>query len=176
MNNKDLKHLRTSLGYTQQEMADAINCSKNYYGKMERGVKPVADKYLDLLYALRSQLDNDKKLMTTGVVLNTDTYQQAYVDFKNELLTWLGINNTQMEKRERLLTDEINANNELIMDSVYSQLQLRTEAAKKINEMFGTNISVSFLNFKLQEEEEKKQEKQVENENVSRETMEGENE
>lgn len=57
MNNKDLKHLRTSLGYTQQEMADAINCSKNYYGKMERGVKPVADKYLDLLYALRSKLD-----------------------------------------------------------------------------------------------------------------------
>ena len=57
MNNKDLKHLRTSLGYTQQEMADAINCSKNYYGKMERGVKPIADKYLDLLYALRSQLD-----------------------------------------------------------------------------------------------------------------------
>lgn len=57
MNYKDLKHLRTSLGYTQQEMADAINCSKNYYGKMERGVKPVADKYLDLLYTLRSQLD-----------------------------------------------------------------------------------------------------------------------
>ena len=126
--------------------------------------------------SLRSQLDNDKKLMTTGVVLNTDIYQQAYVDFKNELLTWLGINNTQMEKRERLLTDEINANNELIMDSVYSQLQLRTEASKKINEMFGTNISVSFLNFKIQEEKEKKQEKQDENENVSRETMEGENE
>ena len=81
-----------------------------------------------------------------------------------------------MEKRERLLTDEINANNELIMDSVYSQLQLRTEASKKINEMFGTNISVSFLNFKIQEEKEKKQEKQDENENVSRETMEGENE
>lgn len=57
MNYKDLKHLRTSLGYKQQEMADCLNCSKAYYGKMERGEKPVADKYLEILYVMRSQLD-----------------------------------------------------------------------------------------------------------------------
>jgi len=57
MNYKDLKHLRTSLGYKQQEMADCLNCSKAYYGKMERGEKPVADKYLEILYVMRSQLE-----------------------------------------------------------------------------------------------------------------------
>lgn len=57
MNYKDLKHLRTSLGYNQQEMADCLDCSKAYYGKMERGEKPVAEKYLETLYALKSQLE-----------------------------------------------------------------------------------------------------------------------
>lgn len=57
MNYKDLKHLRTSLGFKQQEMAEKLDCSKAYYGKMERGEKPVADKYLETLYALRSQLE-----------------------------------------------------------------------------------------------------------------------
>ena len=57
MNYKDLKHLRTSLGNTQQEMSDCLNCSKAYYGKMERGEKPIAEKYLDILYKLRSELD-----------------------------------------------------------------------------------------------------------------------
>lgn len=67
-------------------------------------------------------------------------------DFKktceNELLTFLGINNTNNDKRERLLTDEVNANNSqitFVLDMAYKN---RLDACKKINEMYGLNIVV----------------------------------
>ena len=67
-------------------------------------------------------------------------------DFKktceNELLTFLGINNTNNDKRERLLTDEVNANNSQITYVLEMAYKNRKDACKRINEMFGLNIQV----------------------------------
>lgn len=60
----------------------------------------------------------------------------------NEILTRMGINNANADKKERLLTDEVNANDQLITDSIKFMLDSRKTACKQINEMFGLNLSV----------------------------------
>lgn len=80
-------------------------------------------------------------------ILNTDTpylmdkLQAQKECYEKELLTYLGINST-VEKRERLLVDEANANNQYIKMSLDLGLKQRQLAAERINEKFGTNITV----------------------------------
>ena len=60
----------------------------------------------------------------------------------NECLTWMGINNSNTEKRERMVTAEANSNTECIDFMMQVGLNARIEAVRKINKMFGTDISV----------------------------------
>lgn len=61
---------------------------------------------------------------------------------ESDLLTFLGQNNTPVDKKERLITDEATANNQLIQSFADLQLIARQKACKEINEMFGLSITV----------------------------------
>lgn len=61
-----------------------------------------------------------------------------------EALTYLGIENANTEKRERLITDEVTSNLGSVEAQRYTKLNARRQAAKKINEIFGLNIEVDF--------------------------------
>ena len=61
---------------------------------------------------------------------------------ENELLTFLGQNNIPVEKKERLITDEANSNNQLIQSFCDLQLEARQRACEEINKMYKLNISV----------------------------------
>ena len=65
----------------------------------------------------------------------------------NEVFTDLGINNANMDKRERMVANEVEANNEQVKASEDVMLKVREEACKQINRIFGTNISVERRNF-----------------------------
>ncbi len=89
----------------------------------------------------------DKALNTDGLtVLKTDA---PYIADKiytlktqiwNEALTYLGISNINVQKKERLITDEVTRNQGGTIASRYSRLESRREACKKINDMFGLNM------------------------------------
>lgn len=71
--------------------------------------------------------------------------QMDYFNFlKYECLTELGINNTGHEKKERLLVDEVNANNMQVCEGLAAQMiRQRQEAVDKINELYGLDIKIS---------------------------------
>lgn len=62
----------------------------------------------------------------------------------NEALTYMGIPNTNTNKKERMISDEVNKNLGDVFASRYSRLNARQQACKDINRMFGLNIECKF--------------------------------
>lgn len=60
----------------------------------------------------------------------------------NEFFTDIGVNNANMDKRERMVANEVEANNEQVKACEDVLLRSREEACKQINRIFGLNISV----------------------------------
>lgn len=106
--------------------------------------------------ALFSKVDGNEPAVFTDKGLDLDTiavfdtkakflcndlmeYKKAV---ENELLTFLGQNNIPIEKKERLITDEAQSNNQLISSFFELGLEARKRACEAINEMFNTNITV----------------------------------
>lgn len=84
----------------------------------------------------------DTRAFESGRSFQGDQLASDYRYFENRILTRLGYNNENVEKKERLLVDEVNSNNEVV-DSFYTtRLKCEKEAFDKINEMWGYNIIV----------------------------------
>lgn len=62
--------------------------------------------------------------------------------YRNKVLTYLGINNANTDKKERLITSEVNANNDYIQINIDLMYDMRTKFCKECNAKFGTNIKV----------------------------------
>lgn len=60
----------------------------------------------------------------------------------NECMTFLGIQNANQDKKERVVDDEVRANDEQIEMGFHTMFRARKEACKLINELFDTNIDV----------------------------------
>ena len=93
------------------------------------------DKNLDL---------NALKSLNTGAPYVADKIYQLKTQIWNEALTYLGISNINIQKKERLITDEVTRNQGGTIASRNSRLKARREAVDKINAMFGTNIRVDY--------------------------------
>ncbi len=61
---------------------------------------------------------------------------------ENELLTFLGYNNPAVDKKERTIVDEVNANNQIIDGFLDLGLEARQRACEDIRKMYGLNITV----------------------------------
>ena len=59
-------------------------------------------------------------------------------------MTYLGISNINVQKKERLITDEVTRNQGGVVASRYSRLESRRQACDQINKMFGLNISCEY--------------------------------
>lgn len=80
--------------------------------------------------------DNLKAIKTDAPYI-ADKLMEYKKEIWNEALTFLGINNLSLEKKERLITDEASSNNEVINMNLQSYLVPRKEACKLFNEKFG---------------------------------------
>lgn len=89
----------------------------------------------------------DKSINTNAIqVFKTDApyvadkLYQLKIQIWNEALTYLGISNINVQKKERLITDEVTRNQGGTIASRYSRLNARRDACKQINDMFGLDI------------------------------------
>lgn len=76
------------------------------------------------------------KVLPTNPPFIADKLNQYKTEIWNEALTFLGINNLS-EKKERLISDETNSNNELINLNLQSYLVPRKKACEEFNKLFG---------------------------------------
>lgn len=71
-----------------------------------------------------------------------DKLQDQKRTIHNEILTELGINNSNIDKKERALVDEVNSNNEIINNNLRVLHDIRQENFNEVNRMFNKNIQV----------------------------------
>lgn len=84
------------------------------------------------------------KVLQTGAPYVADKLNILKRQIWNEALTYLGIDNANTEKKERLISDEVTSNLGGVAAQRFTRLNARRKAAKQINEMFGLNIEVDF--------------------------------
>ena len=90
------------------------------------------------IFGDEQQLDeNMLKSIDTKAPYIADKVTEYKKEIWNEALTYLGVNNILVDKKERMITDEANANNELINLNLQSFLAPRQQACKEFNEKFG---------------------------------------
>ena len=112
---------------------------KNLYMKYD-GNQP-------FIFGDRNDLNpNSIQALVTGAPYVADNLYELKQNIWNEVLTFLGVPNVQMNKKERLITDEVNRGLGGVFASRYSGLLSRRQACEQINEMFGLNISVEYRN------------------------------
>ena len=85
------------------------------------------------------------KIDSLSVPYVADRLLEDKKKIENELLTLFGLNNV-VDKKERLIVDEANANNDYINRNVDLLYKNRKIACDKINEKFNLNISVKRVN------------------------------
>ena len=108
----------------------------NYYKEFD-GNQPYifTDKNFDL---------SDMQVIDLGAPYVGDKLYQLKTQLWNEALTYLGISNLTIQKKERVNTDEVSRSMGGTIASRYSRLEARRQAANEINKMFGLDIEVDF--------------------------------
>ncbi len=82
--------------------------------------------------------------MNTQAPYLADKLYQLKANIWNEALTFLGISNISITKKERMISDEVNRMQGGVLASRYSATEARKQACEEINNMFGLNIDVEF--------------------------------
>ena len=117
---------------TEQQRLTLLNVYQQFDGNA-----PVifGDKNLDI---------NSIKVLNTNAPYVADKLYTLKTQIWNEALTYLGITNLNVQKKERLVSDEVIRSMGGVIASRYSRLNARREACDQINKMFGLNISCDF--------------------------------
>jgi len=113
-----------------------IQSAKEYVKKIENG---------DISIISTNPIFNDLNINTdnvTSVSLSELIQYDNY--FKSNLFNEIGLSSNKDMKKERLITSEIEQNNNAIYPFVDNMIDCRKTGISKVNEMFNLNISVEF--------------------------------
>lgn len=96
---------------------------------------------------LLGQDDLEKKIKKFDIGVDKDQVLNLQIvksKMWNELMTLLGIDNANQDKRERLVADEVSANNQQMSAIRNASLNARNLACDLINDKFGLDVSVKW--------------------------------
>ncbi|MPM09431.1 hypothetical protein SDC9_55748 [bioreactor metagenome] len=91
------------------------------------------------------------QVLNRNVTNNLESLQKNKDDVMFELLTFLGINNANTSKKERMIVDEVNVNNIHILMNLDIEYKNRQKACEEINKKYGLNVEVEMVIEELQD-------------------------
>ena len=97
-----------------------------------------------VIFASNGLNANGIKVLKTDAPYVADKIMQLKNQIWNEALTELGISNLNIQKKERLITDETIRSQGGVIANRYSRLNERRKAVEAINKMFGLEIEVNY--------------------------------
>ena len=111
-----------------------------------------------VIYANESFNADMFNVLSTEAPYIVDKLRQEKRDIWNECLTFLGVSNVDINKKERLITDEAESNNEVIAIGIDLFYKWRVEAVNELNKKFDLNVEVKVRNSLQSVYEEKEKE------------------
>ena len=99
---------------------------------------------------IENQIKKEEVLDNTAPYLldKLSDYENFY---RNKVLTFLGINNANTDKKERLITSEVDANNDYIQINLDLMYDMRKRFCMEVKEKFGIIINVEKRRVKSEE-------------------------
>ena len=88
-------------------------------------------------------ISNKLNVLKTDAPYLIDKLEDHKHEIWNEALTYLGIDNANTDKKERLITSEVKSNDELINYYLNCFYKTRKDACDRINEKYNLNIELS---------------------------------
>lgn len=143
-----------------QRMPRIIACDENQRLTVENMIKQVDSGALNIFTTNNFNM-NEIKVLDNSAPFVADKVQDQLDRVWNQALTYLGVPNLSVQKKERLITDEVQKLQAGSLASSCSPLEMRRECAEKINKLFGLDVKVEMRLYKQAEMEEGDNNEQV---------------
>ena len=120
-----------------------IKCAENERLSMKNMYKDY-DGNAPVIWGTKAVNADNFTVLKTDSPFVADKIYTLKTQIWNEALTYLGITNLNIQKKERLVSDEVTRNLGGTIASRHSRLQARKQACEKINKMFGLDIDCDY--------------------------------
>lgn len=156
-------YLRTPMWFTLRQYAWRLaNCDRtidvNLAAQKTPKIIRCNEKQRLTLLNLAKEVDQNKtwifgdknldlegiQIFDTSAPFVADQVQVLKHQYWNEVLTYLGIENVNTEKKERLVTDEVMSNMGDVEGQRFVRLNARKQACEMINELWGLDVDCNF--------------------------------
>ena len=145
---------------SQQKFPWFVNTTPNNKKTMETMFQQVLNGEPYILGS-KDQIGN-VEVLTLNTPYIADKLNEYKYELEREVLSFHGLNNN-FEKKERLLVDEVNSNNDFIDRNVELMYRQRKIACEQLNKKFGWNVKVVNLNEEAKENQKLDLEKEGKN-------------
>lgn len=136
--------LTYAMNLQQQRFTNFIPTTSENEFQVKQMLGKVYD-YEPFVLATKKMIDEtikDMKPLNMGVTYLLSNLHEDKQKIISEYLSLCGINNNPMFKKERMISDEVNSNNEYIEFMINREYEVRQKCAKELSDITGRNITV----------------------------------
>lgn len=122
-----------------------VACTEQDYKGVKRELEQIDDNRTKII-VYNGAFNNDS-LSVLDTHIKPEIVQivrDEIVRMENSIDRMMGINSTPYEKKERLVRDEVNSNNQAVATEIEQRLLWRQKFCEDCNQAFGLNMSVDF--------------------------------